>query len=211
MSLYLSLKMFAKGGTDLFEPNGSKGTDLDVSDTQEEKPEEERKLLRSVEVTLDKGHIRIESVASDFIDSFTADLNEQLTNEFLVQVEMLNIKKWSPIHYSPAFAGGERCSWILEFCGLKGESTMHTGDDTYPKNWPVLIDIINAFNSMQILRNESVRMAADGMDSVLGTSLAGAVDMVNILTVMQMPQDVIAVGIFRNLMKQQKLDMDYVE
>ena len=211
MSLYLSLKMFAKGGTDLFEPNGSKGTDLDVSDTQEEKPEEERKLLRSVEVTLDKGHIRIESVASDFIDSFTADLNEQLTNEFLVQVEMLNIKKWSPIHYSPAFAGGERCSWVLEFCGLKGESTMHTGDDTYPKSWPVLIDIINAFNSMQILRSESVRMAADGMDSVLGTSLAGAVDMVNILTVMQMPQDVIAAGIFRNLMKQQKLDMEYVE
>ena len=152
---------FGIGGAG-FVSAGSDATD------SAEKP---KKLLRSIKISLVRGLIRISSVAEDITDCYTADLNEQLTNEFLIQVEMLDIKKWNPIKYSPAYVGTERCSWVLEFSGLKGESTMHSGDDTYPKEWPVLIDLIDAFNDMHIFTQESVRIAAGMMDETFSMPL----------------------------------------
>lgn len=217
MSLYLSIQLYEPEKPAIEDPE-----DLELMDTEDpegeglveqeskETEEKEKILLRSIKVSLVKGLVRIESVSSDPVMGFNCSLNEQLTNEFLIQAEMLDIRKWSPMRYSPAYAGGVRCSWVLEYRGLKGESIMHTGDDTYPRSWPVLMDLIDAFNEMQVIRQESVRIAADSADQKRGADFAGMIDMVNILSAMHMPQDVIAAGIFRQMMRKGDLDTDYV-
>lgn len=198
MSLYLSIQLYEPGSRDLETP-------------EEQNTEEQKKtLIRSIKVTLKDGLAGIESVSADPALDFTCELNEQLTNEFLIQTEMLDIRSWTPMRYSPMYAGDMRCSWVLEFCGLKGESVMHAGNDTYPKGWSVLMDVIDAFGDTGFVRQESVRMAADLIDRTRGTDIAGVTDMVNILSAMQMPQDVIAAGIFRTMMRAGDLDMDYV-
>ena len=218
MSLYLSLKLYEPkspvGSVDEDIFGGSAGEvlyeesdGLEPSDGGGEKPE---KLLRSVTVSIEGGFVRIESESPLRMHEFTATLNEQLSNEFLIQVEMLDLRKWEPMHYSPAYAGDVNCYWVLEYCGLKGESIMHSGNDTYPKNWPVLMDLIDAFGNIVKLRQESVRIAAGGVASMMGADVAGTISMVNILSSMQMPQDVIAAGIFRSAMRDNKLDLEYV-
>lgn len=165
---------------------------------------------RSVTVTLDKGRMVIKSVSDDPYDDYEEEYPEQLTNEFLIQTELLEIRKWDPMHYSPAFAGNNICSWELDYNGLKGGEAVRSGKGTYPKGWPLLVDLIDAYNEKGERRQESVHIAAeyaaklinDGRPDGTGapseiSPVTKAVDMVNILAAMRMPQDVVAAGVLR--------------
>ena len=135
------------------------------------------------------------------------------------------------MHYSPAFAGGNVCSWELDYNGLKGGETVRSGKGTYPKGWQMLMDLIDAFNDRTKYRQESVHIAAEYASRLLekssgntaetadqgkeacgadGSQTAGpgtkAINMVNILAAMHMPQDVIAAGVLRAVSGEQDYD-----
>ncbi|MBR2548101.1 MAG: SseB family protein [Eubacterium sp.] len=194
---------------------------------------EDLKPFRSVTVTLHDGHMIIKSVSDDPDTDFELEYSEQLTSEFLIQTELLDIRKWDPMHYSPAFSGGNICSWEMDYNGLKGGEAVRSGKGTYPKGWPLLMDLIDAYNDKTFSRQESVHIAAEyasfllgrgagstadmeavlnnedsagdnvspsgeaGLDGSAGSPVTKAIDMVNILAAMQMPQDVIAAGVLR--------------
>ena len=185
------------------------------------------KPYRTIEVLLGKGSMVIKSVADDPEYTYEIEYPEQMMNEFLIQTELLDIRRWDPMHYSPAYDGGEKCSWELDYHGLKGEEEVRSGRGTYPKGWPLLIDLINAYRENSDGQQESVHVAAgyavsllkgDGDPAEAGESRECAdgdpaeaeesrecadsaevrmVDMVYLLSVMRMPQDVIAAGIVR--------------
>lgn len=184
----------------------------DTGDENEDKVQEPEspQPYRLIKVTLDKGRMVIKSVSDDPYDDYEEEYTEQLTNEFLIQTELLEIRKWDPMHYSPAFAGNNICSWELDYNGLKGGEAVRSGKGTYPKGWPFLMDLIDAYNGKAERRQESVHIAAeyaakliDGENAEGAGVTAGispvtkAVDMVNILAAMCMPQDVVAAGVLR--------------
>ncbi len=188
---------------------------------------------RSITVMLDKSGMVIKSVSDDPEYDYEAEYSEQLMNEFLIQMELIDIRKWDPMHYSHAYAGSEPCRWELDYNGLKGGETVRSGFDTYPKSWPVLIDLIDAFGDVDKLDQKSVHIAA-GYAASLFTRLGGPgavrkpgydlrevledpdfadaeedaieysdsnlallIDMVHILSLMRLPEDVVAAGIVR--------------
>lgn len=188
---------------------------------------------RSITVTLDKGTMVIRSVSDDPVDDYEIEYPEQLTNEFLIQTELLDIRKWDPMHYSQAYAGKELCRWELDYNGLKGGEVVKSGFGTFPKGWPVLIDLIDAFGDKDDMAQKSVHVAAGYATSLFagdrkpgavrkpGYSIAKAldepdfydaeeravqysdsrlvllIDMVHLLSVMRLPEDVVAAGIVR--------------
>lgn len=162
-------------------------------------PEKQPEPYRSIEVLIDNGCMVIKSRSADPIDDYEIEYPEQMTNEFLIQTELLDIRKWDPMHYSPAYDGGEKCSWELDYNGLKGDEAVRSGKGTYPKGWPLLIDLIDAFNDTGEIQQESVHAAAGYAAELMNAD--GAVvqmtDMVYLLSVMRMPQDVVAAGIVR--------------
>ena len=203
------------------EPEEREETDLEALTENIPKP------YRTIEVLLGKGSMVIKSVADDPEYNYEIEYPEQMMNEFLIQTELLDIRRWDPMHYSPAYDGGEKCSWELDYHGLKGEEEVRSGRGTYPKGWPLLIDLINAYRENSDGQQESVHVAAgyavsllkgdgdpveaeesrecaDGDPAETGESRECAdsaevrmVDMVYLLSVMRMPQDVIAAGIVR--------------
>ena len=217
------------------EPEEREETDLEALTENIPKP------YRTIEVLLGKGSMVIKSVADDPEYTYEIEYPEQMMNEFLIQTELLDIRRWDPMHYSPAYDGGEKCSWELDYHGLKGEEEVRSGRGTYPKGWPLLIDLINAYRENNEGQQESVHVAAgyavsllrgssaesgveesqkctdddpaeaeesrecaDGDSAETGESRKCAdsaevrmVDMVYLLSVMRMPQDVIAAGIVR--------------
>ena len=203
------------------EPEEREETDFEALTENIPKP------YRTIEVLLGKGSMVIKSVADDLEYNYEIEYPEQMMNEFLIQTELLDIRRWDPMHYSPAYDGGEKCSWELDYHGLKGEEEVRSGRGTYPKGWPLLIDLINAYRENNEGQQESVHVAAgyavsllkgdgdpaeaeesrecaDGDSAETGESRKCAdsaevrmVDMVYLLSVMRMPQDVIAAGIVR--------------
>ena len=191
---------------------------------------------RSIKVLLEEGssvRMVIESTSDDLMNDYEIEYPEQMTNEFLLQTELLDIMKWDPMHYSPAYDGGEKCRWELDYNGLSGEEAVRSGNDTYPKGWPLLMEMIDAYNDSREIHQEGVHIAAGyaaslfagkrkpGMvrkteqdlekacdDPEFRTAEEAAmeytdsaevrmVDMVYLLSIMRMPQDVIAAGIVR--------------
>ncbi len=189
------------------EPEEREETDLETLTENIPKP------YRTIEVLLGKGSMVIKSVADDPEYTYEIEYPEQMMNEFLIQTELLDIRRWDPMHYSPAYDGGEKCSWELDYHGLKGEEEVRSGRGTYPKGWPLLIDLINAYRENNEGQQESVHVAAGYAVSLLkgdgnpaeaeesrecaDSAEVRMVDMVYLLSVMRMPQDVIAAGIVR--------------
>lgn len=205
----------------------------EAGEAEDEEDKEPVKPYRSVSVSLDKGCMVIKSVSDDPAQEYEIEYPEQLTNEFLIQVEMLDIRKWDPMHYSPAYDGGEPCSWEMDYNGLKGGEAVRSGRGTYPKGWPQLIELIGAYKGKAEPMQEGVHIAAgyaaslfdsDGKAAETGQKKKSAdpeaegqichtveeaamqytdsgtvrmADMVYLLSVMRMPQDVIAAGIVR--------------
>ena len=182
MSLYLSLQLYRPDETD---------------------PEP----YRVINVEIEDGAVEVKSEASDADHCFDVRLGEQMSSEFLIQTERLEIRKWNPMYYSPAYAGEYGCSWMLEYCGLKEESTMRSGVGTYPKKWQMLMDLIDSLNDRKRLLQENAGIAAEYAGRVLSgrtggseaAAVSGVLNEVNILSAMQMPQDVIAAGILRSI------------
>ncbi len=134
------------------------------------------KPYRSITVTLDKGCMVIKSVSDNPVDNYEIEYPEQLTNEFLIQVELMNIRQWDPMHYSMAYAGKNICRWELDFHGLKGGEAVRSGQGTYPKEWPLLMDLIDAYNDNNDQNQEGVHIAAGYAASLLaGDRAPGAV------------------------------------
>ena len=131
------------------------------SEQPESAQESAPRPYRSITVSLDKGRMVIKSVSDDSYDDYEEEYPEQLTNEFLIQTELLDIRKWDPMRYSPAFAGNNICSWELDYNGLKGGEAVRSGKGTYPKEWPLLMDLIDAYNSKAEQGQESVHIAAE--------------------------------------------------
>ena len=171
MSLYLSIQLFEL----------------------EEQEEKTPAPYRTVDVFLEDGIVKIVSKDEDPEYDFTTVLGEQMSNEFLIQTEGLEIRKWNPMYYSPAFSGDYKCSWVLDYHGLKDESVMHSGVGTYPKAWQLLMDLIDALNDRKTLLQESVHIAAEHIEP----STARMTDMVHILSLMGVPQSVITAGMIR--------------
>ena len=184
MSLYFSLQLFRLDDTD-------------------SKPEP----YRVVNVDIEDGSVKLKSEESASENSFEVKLGEQMSNEFLIQTERLEIRKWNPMYYSPAYAGEYKCSWVLDYSGLKGESTMRSGVGTYPKKWQMLMDLIDSLNDRKKLLQENAGIASEYAGQVLSgkpgsaeaAAVSGVLDVVHILSAMQMPQDVIAAGILRSI------------
>ena len=182
MSLYLSLQLYRPDETD---------------------PEP----YRVINVEIEDGAVEVKSEASDADHCFDVRLGEQMSSEFLIQTERMEIRKWNPMYYSPAYAGEYGCSWVLEYCGLKEESTMRSGVGTYPKKWQMLMDLIDSLNDRKRLLQENAGIAAEYAGRVLSgrtggseaAAVSGVLNEVNILSAMQMPQDVIAAGILRSI------------
>ena len=182
MSLYLSLQLYRPDETD---------------------PEP----YRVINVEIEDGAVEVKSEASDADHCFDVRLGEQMSSEFLIQTERMEIRKWNPMYYSPAYAGEYGCSWVLEYCGLKEESTMRSGVGTYPKKWQMLMDLIDSLNDRKRLLQENAGIAAEYAGHVLSgraggseaAAVSGVLNEVNILSAMQMPQDVIAAGILRSI------------
>lgn len=173
------------------------------------------KPYRSVAVYLDRGIMVIRSASDDHSADYEETYSEQLTNEFLIQTELLDIPKWDPINYSPAFAAHEHCRWELDYNGLKDEVVVRSGKETYPKGWPLLIELIDAYDPQKEIRQESVHIAAEYASLLLGKrwkgdQLSKSLDMVNILAAMHMPQDVIAAGVLRNVSDEKNYDEEYI-
>ena len=173
------------------------------------------KPYRSVAVYLDRGIMVIRSASDDHSADYEETYSEQLTNEFLIQTEFLDIPKWDPINYSPAFAAHEHCRWELDYNGLKDEVVVRSGEETYPKGWPLLIELIDAYDPQKEIRQESVHIAAEYASLLLGKrwkgdQLSKSLDMVNILAAMHMPQDVIAAGVLRNVSDEKNYDEEYI-
>ena len=189
------------------EMNSDEGEDLNVE------PEKQPEPYRSIEVLIDKGSMVIKSRSVDPIDDYEIEYPEQMMNEFLIQTELLDIRKWDPMRYSPAYDGGEKCSWELDYNGLKGDKAVRSGRGTYPKGWPLLIELIDAFNDGGEVQQESIHAAAGYAAELMNAdgSAVQMVDMVYLLSVMRMPQDVIAAGIVRAAALEHGYDADRVK
>ena len=200
MSLYLSLQLF-----ELEEQPESEELQEGAEDEKAEgavKPSP----YRGVNVFIDDGAVTVESQSDDPAYCYSKVLGEQMSSEFLIQTERLDIRKWDPMYYSPAYAGRKRCSWVLDYCGLNEESTMRSGIGTYPKKWQLLLDLIDCVNDRKDLRREPVLDASE--HAYPGST--GCITMVNILSEMQMPDDVVAAGILRSASRREGVDMEYV-
>ncbi|MBR3147429.1 MAG: SseB family protein [Eubacterium sp.] len=174
-------------------------------DDTDSKPEP----YRVVNVDIEDGSVKLKSEESASENSFEVKLGEQMSNEFLIQTERLEIRKWNPMYYSPAYAGEYKCSWVLDYSGLNGESTMRSGVGTYPKKWQMLMDLIDSLNDRKKLLQENAGIASEYAGQMISgkpgsaeaAAVSGVLDTVNILSAMQMPQDVIAAGILRSIFK----------
>jgi|GEM_PF-4180641 len=166
-----------------------------------------KKPIRTIDVTLDEGIVTIKS-AGDL--TFTATLDEQLSNEFVIQVEMQNIKRWNPMRYSDAYAADLDCAWELEYTGLHGACARLSGKGTYPKEWRPLMDIIEAFGNRNAKNRKGVYTAAKYYDELTGQSSAKAALMTAALSGMGMPEDVVAAGLLHLAAKEKGFSRDFV-
>lgn len=207
---YLNIHLYELQDLESMEDDFLEETIPDEGEPLSDETNVERLPVRTISVFLSDGIVRIESVSDDAIQSFKVELNEQLSNEFLIQTELLRIKEWNPLYYSPAYSGGYRCSWVLEYEGLKGDNVVHSGDGKYPKAWETLMDLIDSMNDHGSLTQETLRIAGDYADEAFGVDVADTMEVVHLLTQMKMPQEVIAAGIFHEISKVQYLDMEYI-
>lgn len=221
MSLYLSLQLYSldeTGAGDLQSAGTREGeltyddsmTGADSKGAEDEadgKEAPDPEPYRVIDINIEDGAVEVKSEGADPDHCFSVKLGEQMSSEFLIQTERLEIRKWNPMYYSPAYAGGYRCSWVLDYSGLKEESTMRSGIGTYPKKWQVLLDLIDSLNDRKRLLQENAGIAAEyagrvlsaGTDGRAISAVSGVLNEAGILSAMQMPQDVIAAGILRSI------------
>ena len=181
----------------------------------------EKEPYRVVDCDFDGGLIHL-TVTGD--DSFDVELDEQLSNEFVIQVEMQNIKRWDPMHYSEAYVADTDCAWEIEYSGLRGRAVIRSGESKYPKEWQVFMDIIDAFTDRSDPEPDRICLAASYLDelkaghssggengiTVSPSDTAKAIKMVSVLSEMGMPDDVTAAALMHLASYEDGFDEDFV-
>ena len=165
----------------------------------------EKEPYRVVECGFEDGLIRIRTKGDWIFDTL---LDAQLSNEFVIQMEMQRVKSWDPMRYSEAFKAGRDCAWELEYSGLEGRPVTRSGEGKYPREWLRFLDIIEAFISDYETEPGDVHVAAEYADGIGGTDSTETIDMVAALAGMGVPEEVVAAGVLHMAAKRERVGID---